>query len=85
MRRCPRRGTPVRCATPKGVAFGVVFDRQLPREREHGLVYVRLTADGPLGTRGQRLHVPLAGMRTRSRRVHARPRRRRRVLQLQPA
>jgi len=53
------------------VAYGVVYDRQLPRERERGLVYVRLTADCALGVRGTCTHMRLACLQRRRRGAHA--------------
>lgn len=66
-----KRGTPVRCMTDRGLIQGVVYDRQLPRERELGLVYIRVTADCALASRGQRMHVPAACVARRKPRAHA--------------
>lgn len=72
MRRV-KRGTPVRCVTDRGLFHAVVYDHQLPRERERGLVYVRVTADCALARRGQRMHVPVACVSRRTPRAHAGP------------
>ena len=81
MRRV-KRGTPVRCQTPQGPLYAVVYDRQLPRERERGLVYVRIAVDHPMGKRGRRVHVYLATVTRRTPGAHALRRRSQRQPQI---
>lgn len=66
-----KRGTPVVCKITGGLLHGVVYDHQLPRERERGLVYIRVTADCALARRGQRMHVPVACVSRRKPGAHA--------------
>lgn len=72
-----RRGLPVRVKTSRGPLYAVVYDRQLPRERERELVYVRVVLDHPLARKGRRLHVSLTRVSPRMPRAHAVPRPRR--------
>lgn len=66
-----KRGVPVVCTMAGTPLHGVVYDRQLPRERERGLVYIRVTADCALASRGQRMHVPVACVARRKPGAHA--------------
>lgn len=66
-----KRGVPVRCTLAGAPLHGVIYDQQLPRERQHGLVYIRVTADCALARRGQRMHVPVSCVARRTPGAHA--------------
>lgn len=66
-----KRGVPIVCTMAGTPLHGVVYDRQLPRERERGLVYIRVTADCALARRGRRMHVPVSCVARRAPRAHA--------------
>ena len=70
-----RRGLPVKVQTGRGPLYAVVYDRQLPVERERELVYVRVILDHPLARKGRRMHVSLTRVSLRMPRAHAVPRR----------
>lgn len=69
-----RRGLPVRVKTSRGPLYAAVYDRQLPRERERELVYVRVILDHPYARKGRRMHVSLTRVSARIPRAHALPR-----------
>lgn len=66
-----KKGIPVICTMAGGLLHGVVYDKQLPRERLRGLVYIRVTADCALARRGQRMHVSVSCVARRTPGAHA--------------